>query len=174
MQSVSVKLIAAVALNGAIGRNNSLMWHIKEDLRFFKETTWGGCVIMGHKTFDSMGRPLPGRLNIVVSQSAPVLPEEVRVAPGLQEAFEICRSEGKEECFVIGGGSVYSQAMGYADTLLITRVFVTPEDADTFFPPIEADEWDITEQSDIFTDGESGIQYRFETYNKQKPNNHSL
>lgn len=166
MKELTVNIIAAVAMNGAIGRDNALMWHLKGDMKFFKETTMGGCVIMGRKTFDSIGRALPGRLNIVISRSTPDLPEGVRLASGLEEALEICRADGRKECFIMGGGQIYKEAMGIADTLLITRVFCSPDDADTFFPPIDADLWDIAEESEVMKDDGGEIEYRFEKFIK--------
>lgn len=166
MSSITINIIAAVALNGAIGRGNALMWHLKGDMKFFKEKTLGSCVIMGRKTFESIGKALPGRLNIVISHSAPSLPEGVRLATSLQEAFDICREDGRKECFIIGGGQIYKEAMDLADNLLITRVFCTPNDADTFFPPIDADLWDISEESEVMKDEGGELEYRFEKFIK--------
>lgn len=162
----AINLIAAVALNGAIGRNNSLLWHLSEDLKFFKSTTMGHPVIMGRKTFESIGKALPGRLNIVLSRQEPELPEGVRAAKSLQEAIQICEAVGHHEVFVIGGGQIYAEAMKQASTLYVTRVFDTPEDADTFFPAIDADEWNIVSQGETMQDDKSGLEYRFELYKK--------
>lgn len=160
---MTVKIIVAAALNGAIGRNNDLMWHISGDLRFFKATTMGHPVIMGRKTFESIGRALPGRRNIVVSRGEPQLPQGVELAHSLEEALGML--EGTEP-FVIGGGQIYAQAMKYASELYLTRVFCSPDDADTFFPPITADEWEIVSTSDVETDEKSGLNYSFERYKK--------
>lgn len=160
---MTVKIIVAAALNGAIGRNNDLMWHISGDLRFFKATTMGHPVIMGRKTFESIGRALPGRRNIVVSRGEPQLPQGVELAHSLEEALGML--EGTEP-FVLGGGQIYAQAMKYASELYLTRVFCCPDDADTFFPPITADEWEIVSTSDVETDEKSGLNYSFERYKK--------
>lgn len=162
---MTVKIIVAAALNGAIGRNNDLMWHISGDLRFFKATTMGHPVIMGRKTFESIGRPLPGRRNIVISRGEPVLPDGVELAHSLDQALEMLGDAA--EPFVIGGGQIYAQAMNRASELYVTRVFCSPADADTFFPPIMADDWNIVSQSEIEHDEKSGLDYRFEKYTRR-------
>lgn len=150
-------MIAAVALNGAIGKDNDLIWHISRDLKFFKETTLGHPVIMGRKCWESIGRALPGRKNVVVSRGNPQLPEGVVLMHSIEDAL----AEAGDDCFVIGGAQIYAEAMPFADTLYITRVFCSPE-ADVFFPPIEADDWDIESQSETFT--ENSLEFRFEKY----------
>lgn len=150
-------MIAAVALNGAIGKDNDLIWRISRDLKFFKETTLGHPVIMGRKCWESIGRALPGRKNVVVSRGNPQLPEGVVLMHSIEDAL----AEAGDGCFVIGGAQIYAEAMPFADTLYITRVFCSPE-ADVFFPPIEADDWDIESQSETFT--ENSLEFRFEKY----------
>lgn len=157
METKGINIIAAVALNGAIGRDNDLIWHISEDLKFFKATTLGHTVVMGRKCWESIGRPLPGRRNIVVSRGEPVLPEGVELAHSVEEALAMAGND----CYVIGGGQIYAAAMPWADTLYITRVFCSPK-ADVFFPAIEADDWDIESQSETFT--ENSLEFRFEKY----------
>ena len=129
---MKINLIAAVALNGAIGKDNNLLWHLHDDMVFFKQTTMGHPIIMGRKTWDSIGRALPGRLNIVISRRELELPDGVVLAHSLQEALQA--ASGEAECFVMGGGQIYAEAMPQADSLFITRVFQMPSDADTFFP----------------------------------------
>lgn len=157
MEIKNINMIAAVALNGAIGKDNDLIWHISRDLKFFKETTLGHPVIMGRKCWESIGRALPGRKNVVVSRGNPQLPEGVILVHSIEDAF----AEAGDGCFVIGGAQIYAEAMPFADTLYITRVFCSPE-ADVFFPPIEADDWDIESQSETFT--ENSLEFRFEKY----------
>lgn len=160
---MTVTIIAAVALNGAIGRNNNLLWHLSGDMQFFRRTTTGHSIIMGRRTFESLGRPLPGRRNIVITRGGHCFPENVICVGSMEEA--VAASEG-DQCFVIGGGQIYAAAMDIADKLLITRVFLNPDGADTFFPPIDEDIWEITQQSEIFTDEQSAVQYRFVTYSR--------
>jgi len=161
----NICLITAVALNGAIGRDNALLWHNSEDMKFFKETTMGGSIIMGRKTFDSIGRALPGRQTVVITRGNPDLPEGVVTTHSLDEAIAAAKSSGRSGIFITGGGQIYAQAMDIADKLLITRVFVSVEDADTFFPAIEADKWNIVSQSEIETSPE-GLSYRFECWER--------
>lgn len=163
-----VNIIVAVADNGAIGKDNSLLWHIREDLKYFKKVTMGCPVIMGRRTFESIGRPLPGRQNIVVSRSEThALPEGVLPAGSLEEA--VSKAEG-DEVFVIGGGQIYRQALSLADRLYVTEVHVTVEDADTFFPEIDAGQWEEESRTALQTDAESGIEYEFVVY-RRKPYN---
>ena len=156
-------IIVAIADNNAIGKDNALLWHISEDLKFFKRTTVGCPVIMGRKTFESIGRPLPMRINIVVSRGCSA-PEEVAVVPSLERAFEIAEATNIERCFVIGGGQVYSQALAYADRLIVTHVHTVIEDADTFFPEIDSSLWEVSERSELQHDEESGLVFEFVEY----------
>lgn len=185
---MKINIIVAVSQDGAIGRGNSLLWHLPGDMKFFRETTTGHPVIMGRKTFESIGRPLPRRTNIVISRGEPELPEGVVLAHSLDEALaaaaegcaatvggctatgtaEGCAAPQTAESFILGGGQIYAEAMRVADTLYITRVLASVDDADTFFPAIDPSVWNITSASEVFTDPESGIQYRFEKYDSNK------
>ena len=158
-------IIVAIADNNAIGRNNELLWHISEDLKFFKRTTLGCPVIMGRKTFESIGRPLPKRTNVVVSRCGYQAPEGVFVVASLDEAFAIV--EDVEKVFVIGGGQIYSQALPVVDRLIITHVHTVIEDADTFFPQIEPSEWKVSDRSELMTDPETGYTFEFVEYVKR-------
>ena len=177
-----ISLIAAVAENNAIGNGNQLLWHIAGDLKYFKAVTTGHPVIMGRKTFESIGRPLPGRRNIVVSRSRLELPQppkfkkdgtpsntSIEQVEDLEVLLKSRRRKGKEEYFVIGGGSVYNAAFKFADRLYITRIFATPEKADTFFPEIKEDEWETAETSPLQHDEENDIDYQFITCKRKKP-----
>ena len=164
-------IIVAIADNNAIGRDNALLWHISEDLKFFKRTTSGCPVIMGRRTFESIGRPLPKRTNIVVSRGFDA-PEGVVVVPSLDEAYKAASAVipdliGNPRCFVIGGGQIYAQSMQDADRLIITHVHAVIEDADTFFPPIDPSVWTVAERSEMFHDDESGFDFEFVEYIKR-------
>jgi dihydrofolate reductase len=132
-----VTIVAAVARNRVIGRDNDLPWRIPEDMRRFKELTMGGVLVMGRKTYESIGRPLPGRRTVVVSRNPDLEIEGVEMAPSLGMALEIA---GGDDVFVVGGGEIYRQAMGVADVLEITEVDAEPE-GDTFFPEIDPNVW---------------------------------
>lgn len=117
-----VSLIAAVSENGVIGNNNKLPWHLPADLRFFKNTTLGHPIIMGRKNFESIGKALPGRTNIVLTKSANFAAECTVLAHSLSQAFEIAKGSETDECFVIGGAEIYKQALPFCKKLYITRV----------------------------------------------------
>ena len=164
-------IIVAIADNNAIGRNNSLLWHISEDLKFFKRTTSGCPVIMGRRTFESIGRPLPKRTNIVVSRGFDA-PEGVVVVPSLEEAYKaaygaVSGNAENPRCFVIGGGQIYAQAIQDADRLIITHVHTVIEDVDTFFPPVDPSVWTVAQRSEMYHDDESGFDFEFVEYIKR-------
>lgn len=165
---MTANIIVAIASNGAIGRNNDLLWHLSADLKFFKATTTGHPVIMGRRTFESIGRALPGRRNIVISRTQPQLPQGVELAHSLAEALEMCRQTDPENLpFIIGGGQIYAQAMDYASTIYVTRVFCSPEDADTFFPEIDPDIWKLEDEGEVLHDEASGLDYSFLKYTRR-------
>lgn len=177
-------IIVAIADNNAIGKDNALLWHISEDLKFFKRTTMGCPVIMGRKTFESIGRPLPKRLNIVISRGFEA-PEGVVVVSSLSEAYAVAQERlsadtaitpspasvipdqiGNPRCFVMGGGQIYAQAISDMDRLIVTHVHTVIEDADTFFPPIDPEVWKVADRSEIFHDDESGYDFEFVEYTR--------
>ena len=158
-------IIVAISDNNAIGRDNQLLWHISEDLKFFKRTTLGCPVIMGRKTFESIGRALPKRVNIVVSRAYSTA-EEVAVVDSLQAAFKVAEETNLEQCFVIGGGQIYAQALPLVDSLIVTHVHTVIEGADAFFPEIDPDLWQVAERSELFTDEETGYTFEFLKYRR--------
>ena len=165
-------IIVAIADNNAIGKDNALLWHISEDLKFFKRTTMGCPVIMGRKTFESIGRPLPKRLNIVISRGFEA-PEGVVVVSSLEDAYKAASyvMSGEVEtsparCFVMGGGQIYAQAIYDMDRLIVTHVHTVIEDADTFFPPIDPEKWKVAGRSEMFHDDESGYDFEFVEYTR--------
>ncbi|NTW27024.1 MAG: dihydrofolate reductase [Candidatus Moranbacteria bacterium] len=133
MNNPKISIICAIAENRAIGKNNDLLWHIKEDFKFFKEKTTGHVIVMGQKTFESIGKPLPNRTTIVLSNDPTFNVEGVIVARTFDEVFVKAREIEKEEVFICGGGSVYAQTIGMADKLYLT-VVKGDFDADVFFP----------------------------------------
>ncbi|MBO5979487.1 MAG: dihydrofolate reductase [Bacteroidales bacterium] len=160
-------IIVAIADNNAIGKDNALLWHISEDLKFFRSTTVGCPVIMGRKTYESIGRPLPKRLNIIVSRKGYDAPEGVLVVDSIEKGYEVAKEQGAEKCFVIGGGQIYAQAMQIADEMIITHVHTVIEDADTYFPVIDPSIWQVAERSETHTDPETGYNFEFVTYTRK-------
>lgn len=150
-----VSVIVAVAENGVIGDKNTLLWHISEDLRNFKRVTSGHPVIMGRKTFDSLGRPLPNRTNVVITRQNLEI-EGCKVVHSLEEALSLFSPE--EELFVIGGAQIYAEALPLADRFYLTRVHHAYE-GDTSFPKWNESEWTLIE-SERFEHGEK-YEYPF-------------
>jgi len=136
-----VSLIAAVANNGVIGRNNALPWRIRDDMRFFVNKTLGHHVIMGRKNYEAMGKPLARRPNIVISRN-PSFVAACPVTRSLAEALAIARAAGETEAFVIGGAQIYTEALPVADVFYRTRVLADVP-GDVFFPVFDAGEWHV-------------------------------
>lgn len=133
MNNPKISIICAIAENRAIGKNNDLLWHIPEDFKHFKEKTMGHAIVMGQKTYESIGKPLPNRTTIVLSNDPAVNIEGVIMARTFDEVFAKAREIEKEEIFICGGGSVYAQTIDLADKLYLTVVKGNFE-ADVFFP----------------------------------------
>lgn len=190
-------IITAVADNGAIGKDNDLLWHISEDMKYFRRTTTGNPVVMGFRTYLSIGRPLPKRVNIVISTRPwSDVPEGVKVAGSLEEAYSLAEkavvakandavvdaeTSGKEgvtsvgggrgtdpgRIFIMGGGETYRKALPTADKLYITHVHTVIEDADTFFPVIDPVIWEEESATPVATDPETGYTYEFKVYKRR-------
>jgi dihydrofolate reductase len=162
-----VSLIVAAAENNAIGKNNTLPWHLPEDLKFFKQATMGKPVIMGRKTYESLGRPLPGRLNIVLSgRKDIVLPEGVLLFNDIDGAIERVQNENVEECFIVGGGKVFETTMPLVDRMYITRVHTVIPDADAFFPNVDHTHWKLIWEEKHKADDRHKYDYTFQKYER--------
>jgi dihydrofolate reductase len=148
----TLTLVVAVAENGIIGREGGLPWHLSSDLKRFKADTIGKPLIMGRKTFASIGKPLPGRTNIVVTRDQEFRHDGITVVAtldeALQEAGRVARQTGADDIAVIGGGEIYRQLFDRADRLILTHVLAKPE-GDTVFPEVRADEWYLSESEDF-------------------------
>ena len=143
-----IALIVAVAENNVIGFDGDMPWKLSTDLKRFKRDTMGKPILMGRKTHETMGRPLPGRLNIIISRQKGLEIEGCAVVPSLEKAIEVARATNPEEVMVIGGGTIYAQAFDLADKLYLTKVHASPE-GDTVFPTIDPAEWDLVEEEHI-------------------------
>ena len=145
--SLTLSLIAAIGENRVIGWNNSMPWHLPGDFKYFKEKTLGKPIIMGRKTWDSLGRPLPGRLNLVVTKQTDLRLEGAEVFTSLEAAIERAenwaREQGEEEVMLIGGAQLYTQSLSRADRLYLTRVAFNPERADAWFPQFDDSLWKL-------------------------------
>lgn len=157
----ALALIVAMARNRVIGKNNALPWHLPEDLQHFKRTTLGAPIIMGRHTWASIGRPLPGRRNIVLSRNPTWQAEGAERAASLEDALALCRQSdpAPARVFVIGGAQLYAQALPLADELFMTEI-EAEIDGDAYFPPIDAGAWH-TLSTDSHVQASSGWTYRF-------------
>lgn len=159
---MKISLIAAIAQNNAIGNENKLIWHLPLDLQFFKKTTLNGTIIMGRKTFDSIGKALPKRTNIVITANRNFNAPGCKVVADLNAALAIADGE---EIFIVGGASIYTQSMSIAHRLYITKVHHSFE-ADTFFPEIDFSVWKEISREDHFKDDKHAYDFSFLIYEK--------
>ena len=141
---MQLSIIAAIGKNNELGGNNGLLWRLSDDLKLFKQLTMGHCIIMGRKTFESIGKPLPGRINIVVT-TGQIEMEGITTSIDLNHAVEIARETGDDEAFIIGGGQIYNYAIELADKLYLTLVDAEFPEAETFLSPINYEEWKMIE-----------------------------
>ena len=161
---MKITLVAAIASNNVIGKENSLPWNIPEDLKRFKQMTSGHTILMGRKTFDSIGRPLPNRQNIVMTKDENFEREGIKVINDFYEALELIK-ESNEDIFVIGGSKIYELFEPVANSLAITRILKDFE-GDAFFPDINWDLWQI-EKEEKFFDEKSNIECKLIEYSKK-------
>ncbi|QMV62995.1 dihydrofolate reductase [Pseudomonas berkeleyensis] len=168
-KTLPLSLIAALAHNRVIGRDNQLPWHLPADLKHFKAMTLGKPIIMGRKTWDSLGRPLPGRLNLVVSRQVGLTLEGAEVFTTLQAAIERAdvwaREEDAEELMLIGGAQLYAQGLELAQRLYLTRVGLDPE-GDAFFPEVNEADWRMTSSVEHPASAETPF-YAFEVWERR-------
>lgn len=161
---MKLAIIVAQDKNRAIGIENKLPWHLPEDLRYFKRVTMGKPIIMGRNTFESIGRPLPGRVNIVVSRQEGYSPEGVKVVNSLEAATElaesVCLIDGVDEAMIIGGAQIYSQAIGVADRLYLTEVDAEIN-GDAWFPEFDRSAWNEIGREDFLAEGPNPYNYSF-------------
>lgn len=164
-------LMVAQAENRVIGVNNTLPWYLPEDLKYFKAVTLGKVIIMGRKTYESIGRPLPGRTNIVVSRDRNFRLEGVRVVHSLPQALEEARRvselKGAEEALVIGGAELYAQALPLAQRLYLTQVH-HPVEGDAFFPELDSSQWRQVSRQDFEAVAPNLYEYSFITLDRSE------
>ena len=164
---MSISLICAVAENGAIGHNNRLLFHLRADLQRFKALTSGHTIIMGRNTFESLPKgALPNRRNIVLSRTVPTPWHNTEVFASLQAALEACTTD--EKVFIIGGASVYAEALPLADHLYLTHVHANPEAADTYFPSWNHQDWLLLQEESHTADEQNEVPFTFADYVRRK------
>jgi dihydrofolate reductase len=164
-----LSLIVAMSTNRTIGINNSLPWHLPNDLKYFKQATMGKPIVMGRKTFESIVKPLPGRRNIVISRDPTYQAEGIDVVTSLDAAIslgeDICLVNGQDDVMVIGGAQIYTLALEKADRLYITHVDAEVE-GDAFFPEVDWSSFELIGEEAFAAEGPNPYDYRFSVYQK--------
>ncbi len=162
---MKISLVVAVSENQVIGKDNQLLWRLPNDLKFFKNTTWAMPVIMGRKTFESLGKPLTGRTNIVLTTRNNWEAEGVIVVHDWTTALTAARETDAKEVFVIGGGDIYQQSLAFCHRVYQTRVHTTIP-GDTYFPVLPEDEWQLHSRLDFPADAKHAYPYSFEIWDR--------
>ncbi|RYY76721.1 MAG: dihydrofolate reductase [Gammaproteobacteria bacterium] len=167
---MKLSLIVATAHDNVIGRNNELPWHLPQDLKYFKSVTLGKPIIMGRKTFESIGKPLPGRTNIVVTRQKDWNFSGVLVAKGVEDALEVAQTfrnelnTSTEEIMVIGGAEIYRSALPIADRVYLTKIDARIDGADAFFPELPSKQWKLI--SELSGESDASIKHKFLVYDR--------
>jgi dihydrofolate reductase len=161
-----VSLIVATSLNNAIGKANAMLWHLPEDFKFFKNTTWGMPIIMGRKTFESIGKALSGRTNIIITSNTNWQAEGTITATSLEEAIQFAKETNTKEIFITGGGEIYKQAMPIANKIYRTLVH-TEIDGDTFFAEIDEAVWEKVFEKNVAADEKHKYDMSFQTWERK-------
>jgi dihydrofolate reductase len=156
----NISIVVAISENNAIGKDNQLLWHLPADLKHFKNITTGYPIIMGRKTYESIGKPLPNRRNIIITRQKDLKLEGVEVVHSVGNALSLCDAE--EEIFIIGGAEIYKSALAFTNRIYLTTVHEHYE-ADVFFPILAMDEWTITDQEYHPADEKNSVAYTFST-----------
>ena len=163
---MNITLVVAASENNAIGLNNQLLWHLPKDMRFFKNTTWGMPILMGRKTFESMGsKPLNGRLNIIITRNNNWTSEDVTLVHTMEEATALATKFSYNELLVIGGGEIYEMALPLAQKIWLTRVHTTIE-GDVYFPKLNA-EWEMVSSTQNEADEKHTFSFDFECWKRK-------
>lgn len=161
-----ITIIAAIGKNNELGKDNQLLWHLPEDLKYFKKMTLEHPIIMGRKTYESIGKPLPNRTNIVVSRKEDWFEEGILIVPSIKDAIKHAKKIN-EQIFIIGGGNIYEQTIDLADCLKITQVDFKTE-ADAFFPKIDENIWQKTNEIHHPKDEKHAYDFSFQTWERRK------
>jgi dihydrofolate reductase len=163
---LKISLIVAKAQNNVIGKDNGLVWKLSDDLKHFKRTTTGQYLIMGRKTFESMGKPLPNRTSIVVTRNENyTVPEGHYVVPDLETALKVCKKLNLDKVFISGGGEIYRQCLDSVDEMIITEVHARPE-GDTFFPEVDYHQWEEVSREHFEADLRNEFPFDIVTYKR--------
>lgn len=159
-----ISIVVAISTNNAIGKNNQLLWHLPADLKHFKQITTGHTIIMGRKTYESIGKPLPNRRNIVITRDTELNIEGVELVNSINEAITLCKNE--DEVFIIGGAEIYKHALALTNRIYLTTVHHTYE-ADAFFPTLPTNEWNEIDKEFHEADEKNSLAYTFSTLERK-------
>ena len=163
---MTISIMAALATNNVIGRDNTLPWHMPADLKRLKTTTMGHHVLMGRKTFEDVGKPLPGRVTVVITRDPHFAAEGVAIARSVDEAISKAEAAGDDEIFILGGAEIFRQTIHRADRMYLTRIHAEPE-GDTFFPEFDdVNEWRLVDAEHFEPDERNAHPYSFLTYQR--------
>jgi dihydrofolate reductase len=163
-----ISLIVAFSKNKAIGLDNKMLWRLSDDFKNYKKITMGHSLIMGRKTFESIGKPLPGRTSIIITRNKDYsAPEGVHVTYSLEEAIDLAKSLGETECFINGGGEIYKQSLSLVDRAYITTVDCVIAKADAFFPETDFKDWKESDSFKFSKDDKNEYDWSFAVYNKK-------
>jgi len=162
---MKIAAIVAASINRVIGKGNEIPWYLQADFKFFKSTTMNHHIIMGRKTFESIGKPLPKRTNIVITRNPFFIASNVIVVNSLEAAFEVAQSNGANKAFVIGGGTIYEQSLPYLDEIYYTEVQTSIE-GDTFFPKLNINEWKISKILSHDKDGKNDYDFEVKYFER--------
>ncbi len=161
-----ISIIAAISEKGVIGAGNELLWHLPEDLKNFKKLTLGKYILMGRKTWESIGKPLPGRTNIVITREPVYEAVGCVIVNSIEEALEVARANNQDEIFIIGGGEIYKKTLPLADRLYLTHVH-TDLPGDTFFPEVDWSQWQKVDEKSYDQNSDHPYSFTMAEYRKQ-------
>lgn len=163
-----ISVIAAYSKNFAIGFDNKMLWHLSDDFKNYKKITSGHCLVMGRKTFESIGKPLPNRTSIIITRNLNYkAPEGCHIVYSLEEAIAKAKALGETECFINGGAEIYKQSISFINKAYITDVDCEIDHADAFFPKINFDTWKMIESFHHPKDGKNEYSWTFNVFEKK-------
>lgn len=162
---MNISCVVAVANNNVIGRNNDIPWYLPADLKYFKKITLGHHIIMGRNCYQSIGRPLPKRTNVIITRDPYFIASNCLIAHSINEALEVAHDNGETDAMIIGGGTIYKQTQDLWDTLYLTQVDLNV-DGDVFFPELNMDEWKLISSESHLPDEKNEHPYTFNKYER--------
>ncbi len=165
LNNMIISCIVAVGKNNVIGKGNDIPWHLPADLKYFKKKTLNHHIIMGRKCYESIGRPLPKRTNVILTRDPYYISSNCLVTHSIPEALTIAHDNGEEEAFIIGGGKIYEQSMSLWDKLYLTEVDIDVE-GDVFFPSLNMEEWKLISEENHLKDEKNPYDYSFKQYER--------